>query len=82
MPEATIQALHGIDTLVINALRPQEHMSHLCLDEALAPIRRIEPRQAFLTHMSHHMPPQADVLLPPGVALAHDMLCVDIPDQA
>ncbi len=80
MPESTIDALHGIHTLVINALRPNRHMSHLCLSEALELTERIAPKQAFFTHMSHHMPPQADVTLPPGVALAHDMLKITVPE--
>lgn len=74
MPEATIEALRGVDTLVINALRHEPHPSHLSLREALELIRRIGPRRTLLTHMSHDMGPQASVALPPGVAFAHDGL--------
>lgn len=81
MPDATVESLQGIDTLVINALRPQPHMSHLSLDEALELIKRINPRQAYLTHISHHMPPQALVSLPQGVTMAHDMMRISIPDK-
>lgn len=80
MPGHTIDALRGVHTLVINALRPEPHMSHLCLSEALELVQRIGPERVFLTHMSHNMPPQADVSLPPNVALAYDMLRVTVPD--
>ena len=35
IPDATVEALKGVDTLVINALRHTEHLSHLSLEEAL-----------------------------------------------
>lgn len=74
--DETLARLKDVDTLVINALRPQPHPAHLSLDESLAVIARVAPRQAFLTHMSHDMPPAAEVepLLPQGVRLAHDGL--------
>lgn len=80
LPASTIEALQGVHTLVINALRPEPHMSHLCLSEAIDLIGRIRPEHAYLTHMSHHMPPQADVILPAHITMAHDMLKVTIPD--
>lgn len=79
MPESTLRLLDGIDTLVINALRPAEHMSHLSLGESLDIVARIAPRQALLTHMSHDMPPQAEVQLPAGVQFAHDGLEISVP---
>ncbi len=74
VPYETIRAIRKVDTLVINALRPKEHMSHLSLHEALDIIKQVQPRQAFLTHMSHDMPPHATMELPPGVYLAYDGL--------
>ena len=46
------------------------------LDEALALIRRVAPRRAYLTHMSHEMGLYAErsALLPEGVYLAYDGL--------
>lgn len=82
VPESTIEALQGVDTLVINALRIKEHISHITLDEALAIIRRVNPRRAYLTHISHDMGLTADVepTLPPGVFLATDGATIEIPD--
>lgn len=79
MPDQTLKLLDNIDTLVINALRPEEHMSHLSLRQALELISRTSPRQAWLTHMSHDMPPHACVGLPPGVGMAYDGLEITVP---
>lgn len=80
MPETTINALRSVDTLVINALRRKSHISHISLDEALNLIQRIEPRQAYLTHLSHDMGTQHDTeqLLPPNVHIAYDGLTVEV----
>lgn len=81
MPDETFAKLQGIDTLVINALRPEKHLSHLSTAEALEIIRRIGPRVAYLTHMSHDTPPhaQASATLPPNVHYAYDGLTIKIP---
>lgn len=78
MPDETLNAITGIDTLVINALRHEEHQSHLNLDQALDIIAKASPRIAYLTHMSHDMGPEATVQLPPNVRFAHDGLRIDI----
>lgn len=74
IPGETIESLKGVDTLVINALRQKPHPSHQTLSDALSAIEKINPRQAFLTHMSHDMPAHADFrkLLPTGVYAAYD----------
>lgn len=77
--DEAVNALQGLDTLVINALRLKPHMSHLSLEEALEVIERIAPRRAYLTHMSHDMPPHARVKLPDNVHLAYDGLTVKVP---
>lgn len=82
MPPSTIDLIRGIDTLVINALRPEEHPSHMNLAQALSLIDRVAPRRAYLTHLAHQMGLHAEVepTLPPGVLIAHDRLTLSIPD--
>ncbi len=74
--------LKGIPLLVINSLRIEPHMSHYCLRETLDVIDQIKPQRAILTHMSHEMGlhAQVNLILPPGVELAHDTLTVSIED--
>lgn len=80
MPDATKEQLRDLDVLVINALRRTQHISHQTLDDALALIRELSPREAYLIHMSHDMGLHAEIekILPPHVHFAYDGLCVTI----
>lgn len=77
---AEVAKLVGVDTLVVNALRFGRHDSHFNVEEALDLIRRVGPREAYLTHMSHDIGLHAavDPTLPPGVHLAYDTLQVTV----
>jgi phosphoribosyl 1,2-cyclic phosphate phosphodiesterase len=76
IPEETMTLLEGTDTLVLNALQREAHISHFNLDQALSVISKINPKRTFLTHISHKLGSHADVQkeLPPNVALAYDGL--------
>lgn len=74
---ASLDLLRGADILIINALRERPHPTHLSLDEALAIIDEVRPRQAYLVHISHELSHlAASHLLPPGVRVAYDGLTV------
>lgn len=78
--EQEVAKLEGIDTLVVNALRWREHISHFTVDEALSLIDRVKPRRAYLTHMSHDIGLHALSAdrLPANVQLAYDTLTIEI----
>ena len=80
LPEETFALLEGVDTLVLTALREQDHPAHMTLAEALATIERIAPRQAYLSHLGHEMGRHAEVepTLPDGVNIAVDGAVVKI----
>lgn len=80
IPEETYERMEGVDTLVINALRKEEHLSHMNLEDALKVIERVKPRIAYLTHLADKMGPQAEVepTLPLYVRIAYDGLEIDI----
>jgi len=82
VPAETIEAVKGIDTLVINALRHEEHISHMSLAQCLEAIEAIRPRVAYLTHISHDMGFTSDLvrILPLNVHPAQDGMTVEIPD--
>ena len=67
-----------MDVLVLSALRIEPHPSHLNLQEALVIIEKIQPRTAYLTHISHLMGFHEEVskILPSNVFLAYDNLKV------
>lgn len=81
MPAETLKLLDGTQILVVNALRFDEHGSHLNVDQALAIVEAVAPRAAYFTHMSHHIGLHASTqsLLPPSVHLAHDGLLISLP---
>ncbi|MDE6081206.1 MAG: hypothetical protein K2F70_02930, partial [Muribaculaceae bacterium] len=82
LPEETIRQLEGVDTLVINALRIEPHHSHMSLSESLEAISKINPRVAYLIHMSHQIGLHNSIerQLPSNVHLAYDGLHIIIPD--
>ncbi len=80
-PEVIEAALRGVDTLVVNALRwHNAHHSHMTMEDALALIAHISPRQAFIVHMTHRIGLYREIepSLPPGVHLAYDGLEVEV----
>lgn len=71
-----IDLLQGLDTLVINALRIESHISHLSLKEALEIAEKIGASKTYFTHMSHDMGLHEEVNqhLPDHIQLAYDGL--------
>lgn len=63
--EASAALIRGCRILVINALRREPHLSHFTLDQAVEFIGKIQPEQAYLTHISH--------------MLEHEALCRELP---
>lgn len=53
--EEELAKLKDLDILVISALRKTEHISHLNLEQAIDLIHKINPKKAYLTHLSHQM---------------------------
>ncbi len=71
--------LENLDILILSALRKGEHLSHLSLDEALELIEELNPKKAYLTHLSHLMGLHEEVSkeLPPNVFIAYDGLVLE-----
>jgi phosphoribosyl 1,2-cyclic phosphate phosphodiesterase len=76
IPEDSFKLIEGSEILIINALRKTKHISHFNLEEALEVIARVNPRKAYLTHISHLMGKHAEVSseLPANVEIAYDGL--------
>jgi phosphoribosyl 1,2-cyclic phosphate phosphodiesterase len=71
--------LRNLDVLIIDALRKKEHLSHINLYEALALIKEVAPKQAYLIHMSHDMGLHEAIQqeLPQNVFMAYDGLTIE-----
>ncbi len=76
IPEESMERLEGTETLVLNALQIDPHISHFTLDEAVQVARKIGAKQTYFTHISHRLGlhAQIDAQLPQGIALAYDGL--------
>jgi len=74
IPEDTLEKLRGTKILVLNALQREPHVSHFNLEQALEQVRKINPEQAYLIHISHKLGLHAEVSreLPQNIALAYD----------
>ncbi|MDE3247272.1 MAG: MBL fold metallo-hydrolase [Bacteroidota bacterium] len=70
------EKIKGCDTVVLNALRKEKHVSHFSLNEAIAMAGELGARQTLFTHLSHQMGLHAEVdaALPENIRLAYDNL--------
>lgn len=78
VPAAARAVLAGVDTLVLDGLRPQPHPTHLTFEQAGTVAADVGARRTWLTHVTHDVL-HADADLPDGVALAYDGLVLDVP---
>jgi len=75
-----IEKIKGVKVLVINALREDSHHSHFSLQEALDFVTLVQPKKAYLTHISHLLGFHDEVQkkLPSNIFLAYDNLEIAI----
>ena len=80
MHESEYEKLHGLDMLIMNALRPQPHGTHQSIKEALENVARIAPKETYFVHMSHHagLHEEAEKELPLHVHYAYDGLTIEL----
>jgi len=66
--------------IILDALRKKTHISHFTLDQALALLQELRPKQALLTHISHYMGLHNNVNLelPSNINLAYDGQVVNL----
>ncbi len=75
IPESSLALLEGLDVLILDALRQKPHPTHSNIEQSLALVKRLKPRQAYFTHIAHEVGhEETDAALPPGVHLAYDGL--------
>lgn len=75
IPQSSMALLENLDVVILDALRKTPHPSHATLDQALEFVRRMQPRRAFFTHMSHDLSHQeTNDELPQHIQLAYDGL--------
>jgi phosphoribosyl 1,2-cyclic phosphate phosphodiesterase len=81
IPASSMERLRGLDTLILGALRWEEHPTHFNIDQALAVVAELRPRRTFFTHIAHTVGHrETEARLPSGVRLAYDGLVLDVPE--
>lgn len=79
--EQTLDALDGIDTLVVNALRWEKpHHSHILVKDAIDFSERVGAKHTYLTHLTHHIGlyDVANSRLPEGFQFGYDGLQINL----
>ncbi|ANI90648.1 MBL fold metallo-hydrolase [Arachidicoccus ginsenosidimutans] len=74
------ELIKGSETLVINALRKEKHISHFTLGEAVELVDELKIPNAYFTHISHQLGLHDEVEkeLPLHIHLAYDGLTLDV----
>jgi phosphoribosyl 1,2-cyclic phosphate phosphodiesterase len=79
VPDAAMTVLCGARTLVVNALFPTPHPTHLSIPEAIAVAERVGAERTYLTHLTHRRShAELEAELPPHVRPAYDGLTVEV----
>lgn len=78
--DSELEKLKNVEVLVINALRFEPHNTHFNIEEAINFINLVQPKKAYLTHISHILGLHEEVQkqLPENVFLAYDNLEIEI----
>jgi phosphoribosyl 1,2-cyclic phosphate phosphodiesterase len=79
--EESLALIEGTDTLILNALQKEAHISHFTLAEAVAMAQKIGARKTYFTHISHQLGLHSKVEneLPDGIALGYDNQVIILP---
>lgn len=75
IPDSSLDLLLDLDVLVIDALRPESHPTHMAIEESLAIAKSLKPTLTVFTHLAHEIDYESvTAQLPTGVSLAYDGL--------
>lgn len=75
VPDDVISQIKGVRALIIDGLRHSSHPTHLSVGEALAVAEKVQPREAWLTHLCHELGhAETERELPTGAHIAYDGL--------
>jgi phosphoribosyl 1,2-cyclic phosphate phosphodiesterase len=78
VPDPVIDQIQGVEALIIDALRYNDHPTHLTVDEALAVAARVQPRATWFTHLCHQLGhASAEAKLPERTRIAYDGLKIE-----
>ncbi|GAB1372610.1 MBL fold metallo-hydrolase [Candidatus Kapaibacterium sp.] len=80
IPDESLQKLMGLEVLVIDALRFDQHPTHFNVSQALEVIDVLKPHKSYLTHIAHQLKhKETENILPPNVFLSFDGINFELP---
>lgn len=82
IPPASRDLLRDLDVLIIDALRPRPHPTHLSFDQARQIIDELAPRRAFFTHLNHDAAHAAiEAGLPEHIRACYDGMRIEMEEE-
>ncbi len=79
LPEVACEMAKGVDLLVLDALRPMPHPTHMTVGEAVTAATALDATSTYFTHMTGMIDHARDSRdLPEGMAFAYDGLRVEL----
>lgn len=78
IPPESMDKLHGLDVLFLDALRHKPHPTHSTVERSLRSVEMLAPKRAYFTHICHDLPHvRTEQMLPQHVRLAYDGLEIE-----
>jgi phosphoribosyl 1,2-cyclic phosphate phosphodiesterase len=77
VPEPIVRQIAGVRALIIDALRPKPHPTHLSVAQAIEVARSVNPVRTYFTHIAHELAHAAEADLPSNTFIAYDGLKLD-----
>ena len=75
IPEASWPLLEGLDTLILDALRPDPHVTHLSIEQATEVALKVGAKQTYFTHCACRVDyDKTNAHLPDGIEVGYDGL--------
>lgn len=82
IPDASMERLHNLEVLFLDALRHKPHPTHTTLSRAIQYVEQLSPKRAYFTHLSHDLPhATTESMLPEHIRLAYDGLRLTVEDS-
>jgi len=79
MPDDAVDALCGVDVMILDALKHTPHRTHFTVAECVSALERIGAVQSYLIHMGHQLDhAETEAALPDGMRLTYDGLVLTV----
>ena len=78
MPERAIEAVRGVDVMVLDALRHRPHKTHLTVADSVKLLQRIGAKRSYLIHLCHELDhAETEKGLPEGIRISYDGMALE-----